>query len=123
MIIALDEMFSPEIARQLRDRGHDAISVHERADLRGAPDGAIFSAMQREQRVIVTNNHGHFATLLSAAIADDEPCHGALFTADRSLPRSKSGIPLLVATLDAYLAEHAGTLVVPGTVAWLGPTV
>src|SRR5205823_5922856 len=48
-------MYSPAVARQVRARGHDAVSVHD-ADYRrleGAPDEEIFAAAVPEQRALV----------------------------------------------------------------------
>jgi hypothetical protein len=41
--LALDEMFSPAIAAELRDRGHDVIAVADRPDLRAKSDEEIFA--------------------------------------------------------------------------------
>ena len=35
MKLLLDEMHAPAVAARLRDRGHDAVAVKERADLIG----------------------------------------------------------------------------------------
>ncbi|MFL5839912.1 MAG: DUF5615 family PIN-like protein [Thermoleophilaceae bacterium] len=65
---ALDEHLSPEIARQLRDRGHDVVAVGERSDLRGRSDRVHFASLPDERRAIVTRDLGDFRSLLAAAL-------------------------------------------------------
>jgi predicted nuclease of predicted toxin-antitoxin system len=104
--LLIDEMYSPEIAEQLRDRGHDVVSAYERPELAAALDTDIFHLMQVERRVILTNNHRHFAPLANAALQAGETLHGIVFTADRSLPRDRKPIPLLIELLDEFLNAH-----------------
>jgi hypothetical protein len=54
--LLLDEMFSPEIARQLRLRGHDVVAVLEQLELVRLLDPDVFEAAQTEQRTVVTEN-------------------------------------------------------------------
>lgn len=119
MKLLIDEMYSPEIAEQLRGLGHDTVSAQERPELRSASDPDIFRLMQLEQRVIVTNNHRDFAPLANAALQGGETFHGILFTADRSLPRNKQTIPTMVALLDDLLIRHRGTDTLPSGIEWL----
>jgi hypothetical protein len=119
--LLIDEMYSPAVAEQLRERGHDVVSAHERPDLRSAPDRDIFGLMQSEQRAILTNNHRHFAPLASAALQAGETCHGVVFTADRSLPRNARTIPILVELLDELLERHRRDERLPAGIAWLTP--
>lgn len=121
LIVLLDEMYSPEIARRLRALGHDASAVGERADLAGATDVVVYETAQVERRAIVTNNHAHFASLIQRSAAAGESSTGVILTADRSLPRTRAGIEPLVTALHAYLADHAADTAVPGSTAWLAP--
>jgi Domain of unknown function (DUF5615) len=70
--LLLDEMYPPSIAQGLRDRGHDAVAVVERPELRQLADDAVFAAAQRERRAVVTENVADFAR-----IADDHDRRGA----------------------------------------------
>lgn len=102
-------MYSPEIARQLRKRGHDVVAVRERGDLAGSSDQQLMSRMSLENRAIVTNNALDFLPLVAAATSAGEH-HGGLFlTSDRSLPRRRDTIGRFVAVLDALLREGAPT--------------
>ena len=53
MKFKLDENLPVEAAGLLRDRGHDAHSVHDER-LGGAADPAIAQAAQQEQRILMT---------------------------------------------------------------------
>lgn len=119
MRLLLDEMYMPAIAELLRERGHDAESVSERADLRSAPDGVLFDAAQAESRVIVTNNVRDFMPLAQHALQSDLAFHGIVFTSDRSLPRSKANTGTYVDLLHALLAGHMHEERLPAGVAWL----
>ncbi len=54
MKVLLDEMFSPDVARALRERGHNAVAVIERPHLVALDDVELFAAAQNEQRGVVT---------------------------------------------------------------------
>lgn len=66
--LPLDEHFSPEIARQLRARGHDVIAVKEHPELIGRADRLHFASMPEERRAIVTQDLGDFRPLFGETI-------------------------------------------------------
>ncbi len=106
MKLLLDEMYSPEIARRLRNRGHDAVSIRERPDLTGTTDADLFAAMAAEERTIVTNNVVDYVSLFRRALADGGD-HAPLFlTSDRSMPRTKVGIGRFLNVLEDLLTER-----------------
>ena len=105
MKLLLDEHLSPEIARQLRERGHDAIAVGERTDLRGRPDRVHFASLPEEQRVIVTRDLADFRPLLAEALRRGTPTHGLVCVPAR-FPLNRDGIGRLVAALDALLQAN-----------------
>jgi len=103
--LLLDEMYAPAIARALRERGHDVISVKERPDLAEASDAALFERMAEEGRAIVTNDPAGILPLASQA-AQQVRHHGGLWlTSDRSLPRSRDTIGRFVDALDRQLRD------------------
>jgi hypothetical protein len=82
--LLLDEHFSPEIARHLRERGHDVIAVKERADLLARPDRAHFASMRDQRRAIVTQDLGDFRPLLEQATNAGETTYGLICVPPRS---------------------------------------
>jgi Domain of unknown function (DUF5615) len=100
--LLLDEHLSPEIARQLRERGHDAIAVAEHADLRGRPDRVHFASLPEQQRVIVTRDLADFRPLLADSLRRGTPTYGLVCVPAR-FPLNRDGIGRLVAALDALL--------------------
>jgi hypothetical protein len=101
--LLLDEHYSPEIARQLRNRGHDVIAVAERPDLTSLSDRDILVRGASERRAVVTNNVGDFARLFHEFLSFEVDHFGIIFTDDRSMPRNKSGVGLFVKVLDGVL--------------------
>lgn len=104
MKLLLDEHFSPEIARQLRQRGHDVIAVGERQDLRGRPDRVHFASLPDQERVMVTRDLGDYRTLLADALRRGIPTNGLVCVPHRfSLSRQDIGrlVDALAALLDA----------------------
>ena len=105
MKLLLDEHFSPEIARQLRERGHDVIAVGERADLRGRPDRVHFASLPAEQRTIVTRDLADFRPLLAEELrGGGETC--GLVCVPRRFLLNRDGVGRLVRALDALLLAN-----------------
>jgi hypothetical protein len=85
--ILLDEMWSAEIAVQLRRRGHDVVAITERPELRGQPDAVIFATAQREGRAIVTENVIDFRPQAAIELQFGRSHAGLIFTSNRRFPR------------------------------------
>jgi Domain of unknown function (DUF5615) len=103
--LLLDEHLSPDIARQLRERGHDVVAVGERADLRGRPDRVHFAALPDVQRAIVTRDLADFRPLLAEALRRGGKTYG-LVCMPRRFALNRAGIGRLVRALDALLQAH-----------------
>lgn len=117
--LLLDEHFSPHIARQLRSRGHDVVAVTERAELLSVSDRELLALMRAEGRVMVTNNAVDYVSLFGEAIASGVGTFGILLTHDRSLPRTKGGIGLLVGSLEKKLLELTADDALRNQILWL----
>jgi len=104
--LLLDEHYSPEIARRLRDLGHDVVAVTERPGLRGRADRVHLAGMSTERRAIVTEDVGDFRPLLAEAMRRGDPTWGLVLVSPRRFPRAGSEVGRLVAALDALLRER-----------------
>lgn len=102
MNLCLDAHFSPEIAAQLRLRGHDIIALLERGDQRRLADPSVFVAMLHEQRAIVTRDVADFRPLISDAMRRGQPTFG-LVCVSRRFDLSRAGIGRVVDALDALM--------------------
>ena len=78
--LLLDEMFSPAIAAELRERGHDVIAVADRPDLRAKSDEEIFTWASAERRWLLTENVKDFRPILLRALAGGPPGRAGLRT-------------------------------------------
>lgn len=115
--LALDEMYSPVIARALGDLGYDVVGVAEPADLRAMTDAEIFDWAAAQRRWLLTENVKDFRPLLLGARQADTPATGILFTSSRSFPRSRKNPGPLISALHAWL--RTGPPEAPITEDWL----
>ncbi len=102
MRLLLDEMYPRLIARELRTRGHDVVSVHDSPGA-GAPDDQVMDHARQDGRAVVTENVRDFRPLADLALASGANHHGIVFTTDRRWPRSDPGS--LIVALEALLAS------------------
>ena len=116
-LLLLDEMFSPGIAAELRQLGHDVLAVADRPDLRSKPDEEIFAWATAQKRWLLTENVKDFRPILLRALQAGPPGAGVLFTSSRTFPRSRKNPGPLVRALDGWLT--AGPPAPPILEAWL----
>lgn len=119
MRLLLDELYSQTIAEQLRSRGHDVVSVHERADLAGSRDEDLFALMAVEQRAIVTENWADFQREIQKATAAGMTHCGVVFTSRKQLPRSRQTVGLFVEVIHAFLLRHPAEDALLDSYCWL----
>lgn len=86
----LDEMLSPEIARQLRGRSIDADAVAARPDLVGRADDHVLAVAATERRCLMTANIADFAALDATWRAEGREHAGILLVASGLLLRRGS---------------------------------
>ena len=115
--LLLDEMFSPAIAADLRQLGHDIIAVADRPDLRSKSDEEIFAWASAEKRWLLTENVKDFRPIMLRALSAGTPGCGLLFTSSRAFPRSRKNPGSLIRALDAWLTT--GPPAPPVTESWL----
>ena len=101
--LLLDQMFAPELASELRRRGHRVTAVAETLALRAMNDPALFEWAAGNSEWLLTENVRDFRPLLVAAQADDHPFVNLLLTSSRSFPRSRRNPHPLTEALTAWL--------------------
>lgn len=117
MKLLLDEMWPPDIAEQLRRRGHDVVAIAERPDLRGQLDEVVFATAQREEYIIVTENVADYRPLGMAEMQQGRTHHGLIFTSNRQFPRHDARtLGRLVTALHELLSKNLDSL---GSEYWL----
>jgi hypothetical protein len=95
-------MYPILIARQLRARGRDIVSVQESPG-GGTPDEEVFRVAQLDGRFIVTENVRDYRPLADASLVAGDRHAGLVLTTERRWPRSDPGA--LIAALDRLLAS------------------
>lgn len=101
--LLLDEMYSPAIAKALRDHGHDVRAVADDPELRAMADDDLYRWAAGHGRRIVTENVKDFRRILAAAQESGMPRAALLFTSSRRFPRSRRNPGPLIDALDAWL--------------------
>lgn len=112
--LLLDEMYSRELARLLRQRGHDVVAVLDPdIGLVAAPDTEVLAWAARNGRCLVTENARDFVRL-----APGIPHLGVVLVSGQRFRRTPSGLGRLVSALDQMLSGK--DLPPPDGMVWLG---
>lgn len=118
MKLALDHHYSPDIAEQLRARGHDVVAAIEREWDQEA-DEALLTLCSAEQRTLLTNNVSDFVEIARRWSVQGRSHAGLIFTSDASLPRTRGTIGRFVERLDELLTGHAESADFTDRIHWL----
>ena len=100
--LLLDEMFTDDIAQQLRTEGYDVISVVADPALVGLPDDQILAYATAEGRTLVTANIKDFVPLDARYRAADQSHAGLILVSTKTFPQNR-GFPSAVTTALAAL--------------------
>jgi predicted nuclease of predicted toxin-antitoxin system len=100
--LLLDEMFTDDIAQQLRTKGYDVISVVADPALVGLPDDQILAYAIAEGRALVTANIKDFVPLDAQYRAADQSHAGLILVSTKTFPQNR-GFPSAVTTALAAL--------------------
>lgn len=123
MRLLLDEMFTPELARALRGRGHDVVAVSEPADLLGVADPEVLATAAEEQRAVLTEDVADYAALAHAYAHGGRQHHGIVLTSAARFTRRRQGLGRLVRALDKFLAAHRADDALLDQTRWLEDNV
>jgi predicted nuclease of predicted toxin-antitoxin system len=118
--LLLDAHYSPAIAEQLRERGHDVVAATERDELRALSDVELLAVAATERRALVTNNAADFVPLIRRAAEAGAHHSGLVLTSDRTLPRSTRAIGRHVRALEKLLRAHPADDGLADASVWLG---
>ena len=100
--LLLDETFAPQIAEELRRRGHDVIALVADPELRALSDAEVYAWAGDRSRRVVTENVKDFRPLVGVGAGQ-----GVLFASSRSFTRSRRNPGPLVDALDHWLVAAA----------------
>jgi Domain of unknown function (DUF5615) len=115
--LLLDEMFTDDIAQQLRSKGYDVISVVADPALAGRADDQILAYATTERRIPVTANIMDFVPLDVGYRAADRSHGGLILVSTKTFPQNR-GFPSAITT--ALAALLSGTAEIqPGQVVFL----
>ncbi len=94
MKLLLDEMWSSEIAVQLRLHGHEVIAATEpehEARYRGIPDDELFARAQEDGRTVVIDNVGDFEPIRLDDEQEARPHFGVAYALAPGFDRHRPG--------------------------------
>jgi len=116
--LALDEMFSPDVALELTKLGHDVVAVAADPGHAGLPDEQILGWATAQGRCLVTENVRDFELLRRAYAAQGRAHAGLVYSSHRRFPRDRRRAGALVGALDRMIT--AGNVPCLNEVTWLG---
>jgi hypothetical protein len=100
--LLLDEMFSDDIAQQLRAKGHDVVSVVADPALVGMPDEQVLAYATSQGRALVTANIKDYVPLDGRYRAADQSHAGLILVSTKTFPQNR-GFPSAITTSLAAL--------------------
>jgi hypothetical protein len=106
--LLLDEMLSPMIARELRDRGHDVEAIQEHPEWCSYEDGQVIDLARAGRRAVVTDNLVDMRPLHYEAISPGGPGDYGMIFIPGGRPRTRANTGQLVAALERKLIDHPG---------------
>lgn len=119
MKLLLDKMLTPDIARELRARGHDVVAVAGHPDWEGLSDSQIMVVARTEHRAIVTNNLRDYRPLHGEAITPGGHGHFGMIFIPGNYRRTKADTARIMAALEAKLTQYPGEADLADSEAWL----
>jgi hypothetical protein len=115
--LLLDEMFSDDIAKQLRAKGYDVISVVADSVLTGLPDDQVLAHAATEGRALVTANIKDFVPLDGRYRAAGQSHAGLILVSTKTFPQNRGFPSAITASLTTLLSDT--TKIQPGQVLFL----
>ncbi len=117
--LLLDEMPGPQIARELRERGHDAIAIKEREEWAACSDDQVMDLAREERRAVVTDNLRDYRPRAAAATLPGGPGHYGMVFIPAGYRRTKADIGRIADALERKLAAHPGDHGLRSQESWL----
>jgi hypothetical protein len=105
--LLLDEMFSDDVAQQLRAKGYDVISVVADSALTGLPDDQVLAYAATEGRALVTANIKDFVPLDGRYRAAGKSHAGLILVSTKTFPHNRGFASAITASLTTLLSETA----------------
>ena len=105
--LLLDEMFSDDIAQQLRAKGYDVISVVADSALIGLPDDQVLAYATTEGRALVTANIKDFVPLDGRYRAAGQSHAGLILVPTKTFPQNRGFPAAITASLATLLSDTA----------------
>jgi len=117
--LLLDEMLSPVVAQQLRDRGHDVEAIAGHPLHAALSDREVMDLARGQRRAIVTNNVVDFRPLHHEAVTPGGIGHFGMVFMPGDYRRTKADIGRIVVALEVKLAAFPGEQELANGETWL----
>jgi hypothetical protein len=115
--LLLDEMFSSNIADQLRSKGHDVLAVVADPALLALPDDQVLAHATATGRALVTANIRDFMPLDAQYRAVGQAHAGLIFISSKIFRQDRAYTGAITGALSAFLDQDPGLQ--PGQVIFL----